>query len=142
VTGSLAIDMAFGLLYAFANANFLFPLATVSGSGTLLAFALGAGIELPIEKGSRWKVDLFAQALPLHVGGAYTYFGFGAGVGLRYVVPSGFTVAIKLPVFGAAVRVGRSLNGYDSSFRPGDSVGYYYLGGAMGLPVLSFGYRF
>lgn len=139
---SLLVDARYKLFYGFANGNVLFPLTSLAGTTPWLAFAVGAGIALPLVKGSRWFADMFGQVLPLHIGGAYSYVGVGVGVGLRYDSPAGFVFAVKLPVVGYSARVGRSPYGYDPPHRAGYGFGYYYLAALMGLPIVSVGYRF
>ena len=65
-----------------------------------------------------------------------------AGFGLRFAAASGFTFAVKLPVFGYAFRGGHSPYGYDPPHRTSFGIGFYYLAGIMGLPLISIGYRF
>ena len=84
ITVSLSVDATWRLFYGFINGNFLFPLTTIAGANAWIALALGGGISLPIQKGGRWFADLFANFLPLYLGGAYTYLGFGAGFGITY----------------------------------------------------------
>jgi hypothetical protein len=139
---SLAVDAQWRRFYGFVNGNVLFPLTTVTGNAAWMAVAIGAGATVPLVNGHRWYADMFAEALPLYLGGPYTYLGVGAGFGLRYAAVSGFTFAVKVPVLGYALRTGRSPYGYDPSFRPGYGFGYYYLAGLMGLPLVSVGYRF
>ncbi len=139
---SLMADARYERFYGFVNGNVLFPLTTLAGTSPWLAFAIGAGVSLPVRKGSNWHVDAFAMVLPLHVSGPYTYLGLGAGAGLRYDGPAGFTFAVKLPLVGISARAGQSPFGYDAPFRTSYAFGFFYLAGLMGLPLVSVGYRF
>jgi hypothetical protein len=139
---SLAVDAEWRMFYGFANGNVLLPLTTLTGNASWLAFSIGGGVTLPLVAHSHWRADLFAQVLPLYMGGAYSYLGIGAGIGLRYAAASGFTLGLKLPVIGYAARVGHSPYGYDPSFRANEGFGYYYLASLLGMPLLSVGYRF
>jgi hypothetical protein len=142
MTVSLEVDAQWRLLYGFVNGNVLFPLTTVAGTDTWIALAGGAGITLPLARGSRWHADLFGLVAPLYLGGSYTYLGMGFGAGLRFDAHSGFSFGIKVPLIGYAARIGNSPYGYDSPFHAAYGFGYYYLSAVMGLPVLSVGYRF
>jgi hypothetical protein len=141
-TVSLAVDAQWRRFYGFVNGNVLFPLTTVTGTDAWVALSAGGGITFPLARGSRWHFDLFGTVLPLYLGGSYTYLGLGFGFGLRFETHSGFSFGVKLPVIGYSMRIGHSPYGYDSPFHAGYGFAYYYLGGAMGMPLLSVGYRF
>jgi hypothetical protein len=138
--GTLTVDAEYKRFYGFASANVLFPMLTASNNAWL-AGTVGAGISLPMG-GSRWRVDVFGEVMPLNVTGYYTYLAFGIGAGFHYTAPSGFTVAFTFPVAGFSTRLGTSPYGYDATFTYNDSLGYYYLAGVSGMPLVSMGYRF
>jgi hypothetical protein len=141
-TVSLAVDAQWRAFYGFVNGNVLFPLTTVAGTNSWIALSTGGGVTFPLAKGSRWRFDLFGLVLPLYLGGSYTYLGLGAGIGLRFETHAGFSFGVKVPVIGYSARIGHSPYGYDSPFHAGYGFAYYYLAAAMGMPLLSVGYRF
>ncbi|MDX2093789.1 MAG: hypothetical protein SFX73_38490 [Kofleriaceae bacterium] len=140
--GTLAVDADLCRFRAFASTNLLMPVLTASGDSLWFAAALGAGLTLPLGESKRWRVDVFAEVLPFRTTSHYTYLGFGLGGGLHYTSPSGFTFGMTVPVVGFATRLGSSPTGYDSTFTYNDSLGYYYLAGFAGMPLLTMGYRF
>ncbi len=140
--GTIAVDVDYKHLHAFASTNVLFPILTAGGSGTWLTGAAGVGGSWPLGDTGRWRLDVFGQVLPLHTTSYYTYLGVGVGAGFHYTARSGFTVGFTLPVVGFATRFGTSTYGYDASFRYNDSVAYYYFAGISGMPILTMGYRF
>ncbi len=140
--GTLAVDADYGRLRGFASTSLLLPVVTASGSNTWWAGAIGGGVTFPLGDSRRWRVDAFAQVMPLRMTSWYTYVGFGLGAGVHYTAPSGFTFGATLPVVGWATRLGSSPYGYDASFRYNDSLGYYYFAGVTGMPLLTMGYRF
>jgi hypothetical protein len=139
--GTVAVDAEYKRLRAFASTSLLLPAVTASGGNTWFAGAVGAGMSLPLGN-SRWKLDVFGQALPFRTTSFYTYLGFGVGAGAHYTAASGFTVGVTFPVLGFSTRVGSSPYGYDASFRYNDSLAYYYAAGLAGMPLLTMGYRF
>jgi hypothetical protein len=141
IPGTLVVDGDYGMFRGFASANVLFPLLTASGDSRWYAAAIGGGIALPLGH-NRWKLDAFADVMPLHVTSYYTYLAFGLGAGVHYTGRSGFTASFSFPVVGFATRLGSSPYGYDAPFRYNDSLGYHYLAGFVGLPLVSVGYRF
>jgi hypothetical protein len=138
--GTVAVDAEWKRLRAFASMNVLLPVLTASSSSTWIAAAVGAGISLPLH--GRWKLDVFGDVLPFHTTSFYTYLGFGVGAGVHWTGASGLTLGATLPLLGFATRIGSSPYNYDPSFRYNDSLGYYYLAGLAGLPLLTVGYRF
>jgi hypothetical protein len=140
--GTVNIDADYRRLHGFVSTSLTMPLLTASGDHLWTASAIGAGISLPVRKGSRWRLDVFGGAMPLRVTSYYTYLGFGVGGGFHYTAPSGFTLGFTFPVVGFATRLGSSPTGYDPPFRYNDSLGYYYLAATAGLPIFTMGYRF
>jgi hypothetical protein len=140
--GTLVVDADYRLFRGFASANVLFPVLTASGDSLWTAGSAGVGIAVPISESRRWKLDVFGQVLPLHVTSHYTYLAFGIGAGFHYTAPSGFTFGVSFPIAGFATRFGSSPYGYDAAFTYNDSLGYYYLAGAAGMPLVTMGYRF
>jgi hypothetical protein len=136
----VALDLDYEYFHAFASTSWLFPLVS---SGQLFAFTAGMGASIPLTgttRSSGWRLDFFAHVAPgfEKVSGASTmqaHVGIGAGFGLHYTAPGGWTIGVKLPVIGAATTP------YSNS-TVGELVGWYYLASAMSLPVFSFGYRF
>jgi hypothetical protein len=141
IPGTLVVDGDYGMWRGFASANVLFPILTASGDSRWYAAAIGGGIAVPLG-GSRWKLDAFADVMPLHVTSYYTYLAFGLGAGFHYTGSSGFTAGFAFPVLGFATRLGSSPYRYDAPFRYNDSLGYHYLAGFVGLPIATVGYRF
>ena len=140
--GTVAIDADYYHLHGFASTNLLMPVLTASSESLWLAAAIGGGLSLPLGDTGHWRFDAFGQILPLHVTSYYTYVGAGIGAGFHYTGASGFSVGFTIPVLGFATRLGSSPTGYDAPFRYQDSVGYYYLAAAAGMPILTLGYRF
>jgi hypothetical protein len=140
--GTFAIDADYKMLHVFASTNVLMPVLTASSNSLWLTAAVGGGVSLPIGETGHWRFDAFAQVLPLHVTSYYTYLGLGVGAGFHYTAASGFSLGFTFPVIGFATRVGRSPSGYDAPFRYNDSIGYYYLAGIAGMPLVTLGYRF
>lgn len=141
--GTVAVDVDYKHFRAFASTNLILPIMTASeGNRLWLTAAAGAGVTVPMGKTSRWKLDVFGQVLPLHTTSFYTYLGFGLGAGFHYTAPSGFAVGFTFPVIGFSTRLGSSPYGYDAAFRYNDSLAYYYLAGAAGMPIVTLGYRF
>ena len=138
--GTVAVDVDYKHLHAFASTNLLFPILTAGGSGTWLTGAAGVGGSWPLGDTGRWRLDVFGEVLPLHTTSYYTYLGVGAG--FHYTARSGFTLGFTLPIVGFASRFGTSTYGYDASFRYNDSVAYYYFAGISGMPIVTMGYRF
>jgi len=142
VPGTLVVDADYKLFHAFASANVLFPILTASGDSRWYAAAVGAGISLPMSSTSRWKLDVFGEVMPLHIASFYTYLATGIGVGFHHTAASGLAFGFTFPVFGFSTRLGSSPYGYDASFRYNNSLGYYYLAGLVGMPLVTVGYRF
>ena len=129
----LALDIEYGYFYSFISSAFVFPIAS---DGELVGGTLGVGTSFRLGATSRWRFDLFAHVSPARFGGGTndTGVGIGVGAGVHYTARNGFAFGIKLPIIGGAA--GGSIN------TPGESVGFYYLFGALSFPVLSLGYRF
>jgi len=140
--GTVAVDIDYKRFHGFASTSLLLPIVTAAGEGTWFAAAFGGGITIPLGTTSRWKLDVFGQVTPLRTTSYYTYLGFGIGAGFHYTASSGFTLGFTMPVLGFATRLGSSPYGYDPAFRYNDSVGYYYLAGLAGMPIVTMGYRF
>ena len=140
IPGTLAVDVDHGRLHGFASFNVLASILTAESSTHVVSGAIGGGLAVPMS--SRWKLDVFGAVIPLHVTSFYTYLGAGIGAGFHYTARSGITVGFTLPVLGFARRIGSSPYGYDARFRYSDSLGYYYFAGALGLPLVTMGYRF
>ena len=141
--GTVAVDVDYKHLHAFASTSLLLPVMTAAeGNRLWLTAAAGVGVTVPMGKTSRWKLDVFGQVLPLHTTSFYTYLGLGVGAGFHYTAPSGFAVGFTFPVIGFSTRLGSSPYGYDASFRYNDSLAYYYLAGVAGMPLVTLGYRF
>ena len=138
--GTLAVDADFRQWHAFASINGVFPILTAVGGSPWIAGAIGGGYAVRLS--AHWRLDVFGTVLPLHTTSYYTYLGFGVGGGFHYTGSSGFTVDLAMPLLGFATRLGKSPYGYDAPFRYNDSLGYFYLGGFVGLPLATFGYRF
>jgi hypothetical protein len=139
--GTVAVDADYKFFHGFASTSLLLPIMTASGN-MWLAGALGGGVSVPLSSTSRWKLDVFGTVLPLRTTSYYTYLAFGVGAGFHYTAASGFTLGFTMPVLGVSTRLGSSPHGYDASFRYNDSVGYYYLAGLAGMPLVTMGYRF
>jgi hypothetical protein len=140
--GTVAVDIDYKYLHGFASVNLLAPIITASGDSRWMAGAVGAGYSRPLGASGRWRLDVFAVTTPLRTTSHYTYLGFGLGAGFHYTAASGFNVGITFPVVGFATRLGSSPTGYDGPYRYNDSIGYYYLAGLAGMPLLTMGYRF
>jgi len=138
--GTIAVDADLRRWHAFASINGVFPILTEVGGSPWIAGAVGGGYTVPLSR--HWRLDVFGTVLPLRTTSYYTYLGFGVGGGFHYTGPSGFTVDLAMPLLGFATRLGSSPYGYDAPFRYNDSLGYFYLGGFVGLPLATFGYRF
>jgi hypothetical protein len=138
--GALLVDVDYRYWHAFASTNVLLPILTASGEHTWYAAAVGGGVSIHLSR--RWKVDAFAEVMPLRYTSFYTYLSAGLGVGVHHTAASGVSVGITLPVVGFAARLGSSPYGYDAPFRYNDSVGYFYLAGFSTMPLLTIGYRF
>jgi hypothetical protein len=138
--GTLLVDVDYRYWHAFASPNVLLPILTASGEHTWYAAAVGGGVSIHLSR--RWKVDAFAEVMPLRYTSFYTYLAGGLGVGVHHTAASGLSVGFSLPVVGFAARLGSSPYGYDAPFRYNDSVGYFYLAGFSTMPLLTIGYRF
>jgi hypothetical protein len=134
----LMLDVDYRLFYAFANFPFVYPAAT---GGGLLTMSFGLGLNFPVARGSRWKMEVYGFVAPLRfsIDNEEDYpnenpwsVGIGIGIGLHYTFPSGFSIGLKSPVIGYAT----------GSAAVGSGFAAFYLAGAMGLPLLSMGYRF
>ena len=139
VPGTLLVDADYKRFHGFASLNVLAPILTASGDSAWIAGSVGAGMTWPL--GDRWKLDLFAHAQPLRITSYYTHLAAGIGAGFHYTAPTGFSFGFTLPLLGFSTRTGSSPYGYDPPFTYNDSLGYYYLGSFVGLPLVTFGYR-
>ena len=132
--GLIGVELQHDHFYGFVDGNIGVPLLS---RGSQIAFAVAAGLThaIPAPAASMWFFDVFGLVNP----GASTrvgYVGFGLGLGLRYLHASGFTVGLRLPIFGAAVidpKVGRTF---------GTAVELFYGANLIALPILSVGWRF
>jgi hypothetical protein len=127
---SIYLDLDYKLFYGFFNASLVLPAAT---SGDLAGFSLGAGLNFPITHGSAWKFEVFTYLASAKLAPDWAV-GIGVGIGLHYTFRSGFAVGFKAPILGYAF--GQHLSSGS------DGVAIYYLASAMGMPLLSLGYRF
>jgi hypothetical protein len=140
----LVVDAQSGAFYGFGSVSLLLPFLTqtdFTGTTTthLWAFVVGTGVSLEPFGTSRVRIDAFALvgAMNWAPGGAARLgqpsMSLGVGLGVHYTWPSGLTLAVKLPVLGFDV--------LDVS-SPSTSLGVFFANMAVGLPVLSVGYRF
>jgi hypothetical protein len=142
------VDVNYGYFMGFASVSFLMPFLTSSteqagepfggfGSTHLWAFTLGAGATFRFSPTSRWQFDLFA------IGGGTNWnanasfaepvAAFGLGLGFHITLESGFSFGIKGPIVGGATG---TENGSTAS------LGSFFAASLVGLPLVSFGYRF
>lgn len=143
--GLIGIDLHVNRSYTFLAGNLGVPLVT---NGSFGAFAIGSGYSFPISTPgeSMWVLDVFGVVNPgwqqrydinscnqfACVPANVPFVGIGAGVGFRFLHWSGFTFGIKAPVFGAAINGGSTTS---------EAVGTFYLANLVGLPIVSFGFR-
>ena len=141
--GLIGIDLHVNRSYTFLAGSLGVPLVT---NGDFGAFAIGSGYSFPISAAgeSMWVLDVFGVVNPgwqrrydvcFDFGCSpqtYPFVGIGAGVGFRFLHWSGFTFGIKAPVFGAAINGGSTTSA---------AVGTFYLANLVGLPIVSFGFR-
>ncbi|MEW5740524.1 MAG: hypothetical protein AB1938_16470 [Myxococcota bacterium] len=137
--GLIALDLHVRRSYTFFAGNMGVPLVT---NGELGATALGSGYSFPLSPPdeSMWVLDVFGVANPgwrttYDQFGGYSkqaFVGLGVGIGFRLLHWSGFTLGIKVPIFGAAINGGT---------RSSDWVGIFYLANVIALPIVSFGYH-
>lgn len=135
--GLLAADLQIRNFYLFGAGNIAVPLIT---DGGVSAFATGAGYTFALSKPaeSMWFMDLLGILNPARTNWLAADkwgLGLGAGIGLRYLHHSGFTMGLKLPLLGAYID-----NGGEQSTQ--SSVALFFLANAIALPVVSLGYRF
>lgn len=144
--GLFAVDVQAGRFYAMLAGNAGIPLLT---NGSFGAFSGLVGYSVPLKRSrrSQWKLDM-----NLHLQGGFTadylynalatgpnridygHIGGGVVLGFRYEHDSGFSMGFRAPLFGYSFsRANRALS---------SGVSLYYLGAAVSLPVVSFGYRF
>ena len=111
LTGAVGLDLEFGHSYSFAAASVLIP---ISSRGRAALFGGGTGVTFDLSRWptARWTLDFFA----FFVGGWEPRSCFigpcaqvtdtvlipGVGLGFRYLHRSGFTFAVKLPLFCVA----------------------------------------
>lgn len=141
--GLIGVDLHIDRSYTFLAGNLGVPLVS---NGDFGAFAIGSGYSFPLSTpgDSMWVLDVFGVVNPgwqrrydacFDFGCSpvtYPFVGLGAGVGFRYLHWSGFTFGIKAPVFGAAINGGATTSA---------AVGTFYLANLVGLPIVSFGFR-
>jgi hypothetical protein len=135
----IMLDVDYKLFYGFANFPFVYPATT---GGGLLPMSFGLGVNFPVARGSRWKMEVYGFVAPLRIeldggeddGGPSNPWSvaIGVGIGVHYTFPSGFSLGLKSPVLGWATNAGSI----------GNAMAAFYLSSAMGLPLLSMGYRF
>jgi hypothetical protein len=130
--GLVSVDVQVKRFYAFTSGNVGVPLLS---NGLIGAFAIGTGYTFALSQpgDSMWFMDLFGLANPGWMSGA-PFLGIGAGLGLRFLHRSGFTMGFKLPLLGGVIGANQS--------GTAAAVGYFFLANAIALPVVSFGYRF
>jgi hypothetical protein len=136
IAPAFELDVDAGLFYGFANVSLVLPMAS---DGNLFAMAVGGGVSFHVSRTSNWRFDVFAALTPVKLDSEWD-LGIGIGIGMHYTFRSGFTLGFKAPILGYAPRVDGGAS--QSSRSSGESVAVYYLSGAMGLPILSLGYRF
>lgn len=143
--GLFGVDLHVNRSYTFLAGNLGVPLLS---NGQLGAFAIGSGYSFPLSPpdDSMWVLDVFGVVNPgwqrrydfnfcnqfSCVDAVYPFVGIGAGVGFRFLHWSGFTFGIKAPVFGAAINGGSTTS---------EAVSLFYLANLIGLPIVSFGFR-
>jgi hypothetical protein len=149
---AVMIDFDYGHFIAFANVSVFMPLLTQSttedfnepfggiGTAHLWAFTIGTGVTFRFSPYSRWHFDLFATGGGTNwdPGNNYAepYAAFGLGFGFHVTLDGGFTFAIKAPLVGGATS-SDSINGGSTAL-----LANYFLSSLVGLPLVSFGYRF
>jgi hypothetical protein len=153
---SIMADFQWNHFYAFASANFIFPIIGAglkelesdiglrSILGTSYGFSFGGGISYPISSETRWQFGLLAVSTISSFYDSHRAFGLGLVLTMHLTLPSGFTLGFKAPVIGFAV--GHEID-YDGEKGietiSGVSVlSTFYLSTAMSVPYVHIGWRF
>lgn len=129
IAPGLGMDLSLGRFYGFANVALYVPLPMDSNARNW-GGSLGLGASWRMGSRTNWHFDVFGH-LSLYVSDDFPLVAVGAGLGFHYTAPSGFTVAIKLPINGLVPQGG-----------PFYGTAYYYLVAPGTMPLLSIGYRF
>jgi hypothetical protein len=137
----IAADFEYGAFYMFLSAS---PLATLASAADMYGFCTGAGFSIVLP--SHWHFDVFADAAPLwwsnggpvSFGSQGMYMGVGVGIGFHYTSPSGWAIAFKAPLIGAAPILSGTAFSYDIATATLMS----YLANVVSMPIVSLGYRF
>ena len=130
-TPGLMVDAQYRSYYGFVAGALAMP---IIGGTNWLAFTAGLGGTFPISPNSRWRFDVFAEIAPARLNSSNPAVGLGAGIGAHYTGSSGITVGFKVPIFGYGVGKGAGSGK--------DAAEFFYLASALGLPLISVGYRF
>jgi hypothetical protein len=145
---AVMVDIDYGHFLGFANVSILMPFLTegteesgapFGGFGTshLWAFTVGAGATFPFAPSSRWRFDLFAIAegsnWSSNTSFAETYGAFGLGMGFHVTLDQGFSFGVKGPLVGGAT---------GTSGGSASALTTFFVSSLVGLPLVSFGYRF
>jgi hypothetical protein len=150
--GVLAADFHYGYFYGFLSTSIVLPMYAVGTNSNGLPIdgvTVAPGLTFRMAPDRNWWFDLFVHGT-LSFYYHYDNIGrntqvdvdtsFGLGMGFHYTSPNGFTVGIKIPVFGFAFG-----NDVKSPGRTGglaSSGQYYYEGALVSFPLVTFGYRF
>ncbi len=138
---AITVDAQVGRFYGFLSYN---PVFTIAASGDNWSAVAGAGFTHHFGRRKEWSVDVFALvegALYMHAGfyGDETWYGgaLGVGAGIRRIWhPSGFEMAIHVPVLGFAL----GTHGYQDG--GWDHLSVFYLNAIASMPLYSVGWRF
>ena len=112
----------------FAIAHAISPSGGFPTSGTVFG-----GIALPLRRSEFWKLtlDVLPHVALIQLNGSVIFSGGVIG-GLRLIHASGFTLGLKLPVFG-----------YGGSVTvPRASVLFYYISSIFAVPLVTVGMTF
>ena len=144
--GVLTVDSMWNRFYGFLAGNVGIGVLT-EGRYVVLSGGFGYSWALSRVGESMWFLDVMG-IVPVgwttdadrdayaNRSSTFGYAGAGVGVGFRYLHRSGFSLGIKVPLGGLV------MGGYYGNFSLSDSIGFFYVSSAAGLPLLSFGYRF
>jgi hypothetical protein len=141
--GLIHVVLSHGRIWGELSTVVGVPLATINGEGPEMTGVLAVGYGLPFSEhdGGRWYFDLFVEG----VFGRLRQFGTdgllgggGFGFGFRYLLPSGWSLGMRMPCFGMVVE---SYNGLHP-FRAPDSMADFFIANVYGWSVFTVGYRF
>ncbi|MCC6811795.1 MAG: hypothetical protein IT381_30480 [Deltaproteobacteria bacterium] len=143
-----ALDVNWGDGNVFLSGGLLLPLVS---NGEMGSFALGGGPHWSVTQKQWLKLGFFFHLSPgwsTSRGGSTGYpryeptpgqtdpvFAIGAGFSLILTLPGGFSLGVRLPIFGYALApqtIAQTTLG----------IAYYYLFAYTGVPSLTLGYRF